>query len=411
MTNKGNQLARLQSVDIAKGIGMLCIIAGHGSNQSVNSIVFTFHVPLFFLISGYFFHPSTDVASTTRKRCTRLIAPYILCSLACSLGNGLVCALRGNPQESWNALTDMFIRALYGSGSPTSPVLGIGPIGAIWFLLALFWALLMYEFIADKKWASPVVLGLFAVGFATRGWWLPLSIQPALCAIVFVHIGYLAKQNQNLWRPEGKVSPAIPIAAVVVWLVAYTFDGNGMSLARNFFDNVPVNIIGAVAGTIVVLTVALAFSKVPILNHALELFGRNSLVVMCFHLFDLNVIPWGLVMGKLGITNDPSSWAYMLVLFSFKVLWAFFGVGMVHVARRLKSTKEPVPSLKPRLRHPDIAKGIAILLVLIAHQMNVDPIVRKLAFSFHNRSSSWHTLCSFTSPSTLERQPNARLER
>ena len=157
----------------------------------------------------------------------------------------------------------MFIRALYGSGSPTSPVLGIGPIGAIWFLLALFWALLMYEFIADKKWASPVALGLFAVGFATRGWWLPFSIQPALCAIVFVHIGYLAKQNQNLWRPEGKVSPAIPMAAVVVWLVACAFDGNGMSLARNFFDNVPVNIIGAVAGTIVVLTVAWAFSKVP----------------------------------------------------------------------------------------------------------------------------------------------------
>ena len=33
---------------------MLCIIAGHFGIVSAGRFVFTFHVPLFFLLSGYF---------------------------------------------------------------------------------------------------------------------------------------------------------------------------------------------------------------------------------------------------------------------------------------------------------------------------------------------------------------------
>ena len=41
---------RLQYIDIAKGIAMICIILGHLGNASINRIVFTFHVPFFFFI-------------------------------------------------------------------------------------------------------------------------------------------------------------------------------------------------------------------------------------------------------------------------------------------------------------------------------------------------------------------------
>ena len=45
---------RIEFIDIAKGIAIICIILGHlGSNQ-INRIVFTFHVPIFFIITGYF---------------------------------------------------------------------------------------------------------------------------------------------------------------------------------------------------------------------------------------------------------------------------------------------------------------------------------------------------------------------
>lgn len=39
---------RLEYVDVAKGIGIICIILGHLGLASVNKVVFTFHVPIFF---------------------------------------------------------------------------------------------------------------------------------------------------------------------------------------------------------------------------------------------------------------------------------------------------------------------------------------------------------------------------
>ena len=93
----------MQCVDIAKGIGMLCIIAGHLGRPGINHVVFTFHVPLFFLIGGYFFRSAPGVSGIA-KRARRLLVPYALCAVSCSLGSGFLCvscgATRGRPSAS-----------------------------------------------------------------------------------------------------------------------------------------------------------------------------------------------------------------------------------------------------------------------------------------------------------------------
>ena len=45
---------RIQYIDIARGISMVCIVLGHLGEPQINRVVFTFHLPIFFLISGYF---------------------------------------------------------------------------------------------------------------------------------------------------------------------------------------------------------------------------------------------------------------------------------------------------------------------------------------------------------------------
>ena len=45
---------RLDYFDMARGLGMLSIIIGHMGSSVVSDFVFTYHVPLFFLISGFF---------------------------------------------------------------------------------------------------------------------------------------------------------------------------------------------------------------------------------------------------------------------------------------------------------------------------------------------------------------------
>lgn len=47
---------RIDYLDIAKGIGILSVIIGHTFDvQYLSNFLYSFHMPLFFVLSGYFF--------------------------------------------------------------------------------------------------------------------------------------------------------------------------------------------------------------------------------------------------------------------------------------------------------------------------------------------------------------------
>ena len=46
---------RLNYLDYAKGIGILLVVLGHIYNNSVKLWIYSFHMPLFFIISGYLY--------------------------------------------------------------------------------------------------------------------------------------------------------------------------------------------------------------------------------------------------------------------------------------------------------------------------------------------------------------------
>ena len=49
----------IEYMNVAKAIGIILIVVGHSfaeeSTSSIRSFVYLFHVPLFFILSGYFF--------------------------------------------------------------------------------------------------------------------------------------------------------------------------------------------------------------------------------------------------------------------------------------------------------------------------------------------------------------------
>lgn len=75
---------RLQYVDITKGIAIIAVIVGHVamsySSKSVfawrvEAACFTFHMPLFFILSGYFLKPDKY---SFRRDVRHLIVPYVV---------------------------------------------------------------------------------------------------------------------------------------------------------------------------------------------------------------------------------------------------------------------------------------------------------------------------------------------
>ena len=53
LNKTANKLIRIKWIDVAKGICIIAIILGHMGQSNINKIVFTFHVTVFFILSGY----------------------------------------------------------------------------------------------------------------------------------------------------------------------------------------------------------------------------------------------------------------------------------------------------------------------------------------------------------------------
>lgn len=138
---------RVRYFDIAKGVAILCIIAGHMGNTAINKFVFTFHVPIFFLISGYFLTNSMSIKCFVTKKYRQLIRPYIITSICIIIGVSLRNIIKTSSLEYLvEDVKTWFIASMYGSGTiEYNKPFYMKHIGAIWFLLASFIALLLYD--------------------------------------------------------------------------------------------------------------------------------------------------------------------------------------------------------------------------------------------------------------------------
>lgn len=72
---------RLKYLDITKGIAILLMVWGHRvvtySADDVR-LIFSFHMPLFFIISGYFLNRETPTELFIKKKARQLLSPYYL---------------------------------------------------------------------------------------------------------------------------------------------------------------------------------------------------------------------------------------------------------------------------------------------------------------------------------------------
>ena len=112
---------RISTFDLLKGFGMLCIVAGHLFDGFVYLFVFTFHVPLFFLIGGYFYHGERE---KWKRHIRRLLKAYLFAVLSVlvldlikNLLQGMAVGNTPGFQEIGGLVSYWLLAGLYGSGS------------------------------------------------------------------------------------------------------------------------------------------------------------------------------------------------------------------------------------------------------------------------------------------------------
>lgn len=72
--------SRIPFYDVAKGIGIILVVFGHlTTNNTISAIIYSFHMPFFFFVSGVFAKPQIRLKDYLIKNTKRTLVPFFCC--------------------------------------------------------------------------------------------------------------------------------------------------------------------------------------------------------------------------------------------------------------------------------------------------------------------------------------------
>lgn len=265
---------RLDWVDAAKGVGIILVVAGHvWTRGPVRDAIYAFHMPLFFLLSGYLVRPANTrrlIAAQART----LIVPFAVFSILLVAADFTI--------EGARSVRPIFA----GVGDAAFTILLRtdllrGPFAILWFVPCLFLTRCLWNIFATR-WPEPtapiwpaIVLPLLGGG------WLIGAGAPSPFGLVAVPAAFALFWAGQIWRRAPPVASgaafAIVVAALALMPMLPPLNLRGGDYA------IPGVSLAAAALVSVAMCFALMRLRPPVMA-ALAWVGRASLVIMFVHI-------------------------------------------------------------------------------------------------------------------------------
>lgn len=275
---------RIEWIDIAKGIGMILVIAGHCFYLGYSYPLYAFHMPLFFFLSGLLFKDKNEgFVDFFKSKTNSLMRPWLIMLFI----SFLVCL--AIPQWRSGITLKAVLSDLYTSNT------NVFQNSSLWYLVCFYFMLLIFFFVNKIK--RTAVTGLIFIIIAVGLLWikvlldrtdlpfqrLPFKIDSALIALVFFYVAYSYK-DKILPFMKGKSNLLIIIFIVVVAAVLCVFNGwsniNSLDFGRFRLLYYPVAFMGIVS-VCLVSQVIIKLNWKP-LKSFLAFYGKNSLLIFGF---------------------------------------------------------------------------------------------------------------------------------
>ena len=287
-------LGRLDWVDVAKGLGIVLMFYGHYLQRGIDvhnasavdqlRLIYSFHMPMFFVAAGFFFHPTDRVLNRTRQLALRRLVPVVFFS-ALLLPIWLQAEIRHH-LPLWHDMES--IGADYAEGFPDLD-------WVTWFLVCLFVCECLAAVFIHKAFRVRTLIGIgftcLAVGLIFcahsetpnqgvlytigRTWF----ISEALVALGFFAIGYaLFPYLQTIVTRRVLTIAVLTVATIIV---VTTFRLNhptaiAVMMAAREHGNPGLFALTAFSGTTAVIMLGMNLRN----NRILAAIGRNALLLL-----------------------------------------------------------------------------------------------------------------------------------
>ena len=288
---------RIRYIDVARGIGILLVVAAHNDLALVSLLlyrfIYSFHMPLFFFLSGYFLKSEVPFLRFLGRRFNTVLKPYLFTILLIYLTSVSFSNM------SFATALGRIAKDMYGTG----PYIDWVPL---WFLPSLFvtglFAYLLQRLLLKHirarllRWL--VLLGMAAVGvyfleafypysltLPGKGYelyGLPYSLDLVLLTGFFYLLGseirttYMAGLLENPWFLLGSGGAMVALAAFIPQTIDFY-----TRLFPLFIVNLPRAILGILLTLAVSKQIEMHSGR---LSDVLAYIGRASLFILIFHM-------------------------------------------------------------------------------------------------------------------------------
>lgn len=296
--NRTVNIKRLDYIDIAKSLGMLTIIWGHIIHYGwPNQIVYAFHIPLFFFLSGMVFKAEKypTVWDLIKKRTKTLLLPYLIFSLITWALWVAMRVLANDSTNYWFPLLQTFIAQ--GSGGYLRHNL------PLWFVSCLFAVEILYYWINKlPKLCSVlacIILSVFGCYMSAQGIaeWnsLPWSFDGTLICLLFYASGHwlIEMFPHNELQSIVNSKKVLCVGGIILLMVLLYFSSvyNGyVTIGSNKIgNNIALFYLNSYVGIFIMIVFCICLGNTKfntnggIMLSYLKWFGQNSFYAMATH--------------------------------------------------------------------------------------------------------------------------------
>ena len=306
IVNEINKRNRIEAIDIARGIGILLVVIGHvlPTDNIFRLIIYSFHMPLFFFLSGIVMHIDDKRQSLYRivMSETKLFSDYLFYSAIYLIYDMMIPFIILREIK----LVDIFLnfyRTIVFSG-----------INVLWFIATLFLGKIIVKYIIQryKKTTDKIILIIILYLFpymASRIIPAPqsiatllisefsISVLRAIFASSYILCGYILKNqivdlSKNSTIKEELTSFFITSIAIAIGCIFLKNSGTKIDLHQMHLAFAPIGSTLSYLGIYSILMVSKLIERSVWLKKILKFWGMNSLLVMVTHeYFKIKNIP------------------------------------------------------------------------------------------------------------------------
>ena len=285
---------RIDWIDFAKAIGIFLIVFGHSIKGTIaHTFVYSFHVPLFFYLTGSTFGCRNVYGKFLVKRFKTLLVPYcavmaVSIVIFYFMGSFTADSLNVNTVVfSWK---DYILGSLYGNYK-TGFLKANSPL---WFLPCIFVVQnLMYGIVKlTEKLKKPIFGALTALAlsilicylnyYVLKIRMLPFAIETAFYVLPYTLLGYVLSKYK-LPKLSRLLSVSISVVLFGACLALCYFFNVICKVGYDQYSNLSLCFVTALCGIFAVVFLCKAIPS----SKPLSYLGKNTMVILLLHKFPI----------------------------------------------------------------------------------------------------------------------------